>query len=71
MLITPVRPRDADDFNKRLIDRLRKDGRIFLSSTILGAHYMIRVNVLSYRTHLETMDLAIAVINECIAEMMK
>jgi len=62
---------DADDFNKRLIAMLREDGRIFLSSTTLGGHYMIRVNVLSYRTHLETLDLAIDVVSETIAAMIK
>jgi len=61
---------DTDDFNKRLIEALRSDGRIFLSSTILDGKYMIRVNVLSYRTHLETMDLAIDVLNENIAGLL-
>jgi glutamate/tyrosine decarboxylase-like PLP-dependent enzyme len=60
---------DIDDFNRQLIDELRKDGRIFLSSTPLDGKYMIRVNVLSYRTHLETMDLAIDVINENINKL--
>lgn len=61
----------VDDFNKNLITELRKDGRIFLSSTVLDGKYMIRVNVLSYRTHLETMDLAIDVINENINKLKK
>lgn len=60
---------DTDDFNRRLIAALRKDGRIFLSSTVLDDKYMIRVNILSYRTHLETMDLAINVINENIKRL--
>lgn len=60
---------DIDEFNRRLIDELRKDGRIFLSSTVLDGKYMIRVNVLSYRTHLETMDLAIKVLNENIRKL--
>ena len=62
---------DVDDFNRRFIDALRKDGRIFLSSTVLDDKYMIRVNVLSYRTHLETMDLAIEVINENIDRLVQ
>lgn len=62
---------DPDAFNKQLINRLRADGRIFLSSTTLGGKYMIRVNVLSYRTHLDTMDLAIKVINENIQQMLE
>jgi aromatic-L-amino-acid/L-tryptophan decarboxylase len=60
---------DADEFNKSLIDELRKDGRIFLSSTVLDGKYMIRVNVLSYRTHFETIELAIQVINENIQKL--
>ncbi len=60
---------DVDSFNKRLIEELRKDGRIFLSSTVLDGIYMIRVNVLSYRTHLDTMDLAIDVINENLEKL--
>jgi glutamate/tyrosine decarboxylase-like PLP-dependent enzyme len=60
---------DTDEFNRQLINELRKDGRIFLSSTILDGNYMIRVNVLSYRTHLEFIELAIKVINENINKL--
>jgi len=60
---------DADDFNRRLIAALRLDGRIFLSSTVLDGKYMIRVNVLSYRTHLETMDLALEVIYQNVRKL--
>jgi glutamate/tyrosine decarboxylase-like PLP-dependent enzyme len=56
-----------DAFNKRIIEALREDGRVFLSSTTLSGNYMIRVNVLSYRTHLETIDLTLAVLREIIA----
>lgn len=62
---------DADDFNRRLITALRADGRIFLSSTLLDGRYMIRINILSYRTHLDTMDLAIDVIQEKIASLLE
>jgi len=60
---------DVDDFNRQLIAALRKDGRIFLSSTVIDGRYMIRVNILSYRTHLETIDLAIDVINTHINKL--
>lgn len=55
---------DADDFNARLVDAIRRDGTILLSSTTLDGRYMIRFAVLSYRTHLETIDLAIEVIRK-------
>ncbi len=60
---------DANEFNRQLIAELRKDGRIFLSSTLLDGKYMIRVNVLSYRTHLEEMDLMIDVLNELVEKI--
>ena len=61
---------DADEFNRQLIAELRRDGRIFLSSTTLKGKYMIRVNVLSYRTHLEEMELMIDVLNEIIQKLL-
>jgi glutamate/tyrosine decarboxylase-like PLP-dependent enzyme len=53
---------DPNAFNKRLLEALRADGTIFLSSTVLNGAYMIRFAILSYRTHLETVDLAVDVI---------
>jgi glutamate/tyrosine decarboxylase-like PLP-dependent enzyme len=53
---------DPDAFNARLVEAIRRDGTILLSSTTLHGRYMIRFAVLSYRTHLDTIDLAIEVI---------
>lgn len=60
---------DADEFNRRLVDAIRRDGTILLSSTTLDGRYMIRFAVLSYRTHLDTIDLAIDVIRKTIATL--
>ncbi|NKB38577.1 MAG: aminotransferase class V-fold PLP-dependent enzyme [Gammaproteobacteria bacterium] len=60
---------DVNEFNRQLITELRKDGRVFLSSTLLDSNYMIRVNVLSYRTHIEEMDLMIEVLNEMVEKI--
>lgn len=54
---------DPDAFNKKLIEALREDGTIFLSSTVINGHYMIRFAILSYRTHKETIDIAVDTIN--------
>jgi len=61
---------DVDAFNKNIIDAMRSDGRIFLSSTTLSGKYMIRVNVLSYRTHLEQIDLAFDVLRDIIGSLL-
>ncbi|MBI1732921.1 MAG: aminotransferase class V-fold PLP-dependent enzyme [Gammaproteobacteria bacterium] len=58
----------ADDFNRRLVEAIRRDGTILLSSTTLDGRYMIRFAVLSYRTHLDTIDLAIDVIRRKVRE---
>ena len=53
---------DVDEFNRRLVERLRRDGTIVLTSTLIDNVYMLRLCILSYRTHIDTIDLAIDVI---------
>lgn len=60
---------DADDFNTRLLTELTQDGRIFLSSTQVGGRYFIRFPVLSFRTHLDHIDLAIDTISQKAAAL--
>lgn len=60
---------DADAFNARLVDAIRRDGTILLSSTTLDGRYMIRFAVLSYRTHLDTIDLAIDVLRRHVRNL--
>ncbi|MFQ5903661.1 MAG: pyridoxal phosphate-dependent decarboxylase family protein [Candidatus Binatia bacterium] len=55
---------DANEFNRRLIQEVQKDGRIFLSSTILDGKFVLRLAVLSFRTHLDWIDLALKVLWE-------
>ena len=55
---------DKNDFNKKLVEQLHKDGRIFLSSTILDGDVWIRCAILSFRTHLREVDLALNMIKE-------
>lgn len=55
---------DADEFNERLLQEVVRDGRVFLSSTRLNGQFIIRVAVLCFRTHLETIDLALSLLRE-------
>jgi aromatic-L-amino-acid decarboxylase len=50
---------DADAFNARLVRAIREDGRVFLSSSQVDGHFIIRLAVLAFRTHLDTIDLTI------------
>ena len=55
---------DPDTFNRRLIGAVQKDGRVFLSSTKIDGKFALRVAILSLRTHLETIELAIEILRE-------
>ena len=57
---------DKNDFNKKLVERLHQDGRVFFSSTLLDGEVWIRCAVLSFRTHLREMDLGLRMIRENI-----
>jgi aromatic-L-amino-acid decarboxylase len=59
-------PRDGDPnpFNQKLVEAIHSDGRVFLSSTLLDGRFVLRVAVLCFRTHLDTIDLALEVLKE-------
>ena len=59
----------ADKFNKALVDAIRDDGRIFLTSTTMAGRYTIRLAILGYNTHLDAVDTALTVIREKIDEL--
>ena len=60
---------DVDEFNRKLVEALRREGTIFLTSTLIDEVYMLRLCVLSYRTHIDTIDLAIDVIRRQVDEL--
>jgi glutamate/tyrosine decarboxylase-like PLP-dependent enzyme len=59
-----LEPARVNDINRRIVDALRSDGRIFLSSTMLDDKFVIRLAVLGFRTHRRTIDLALRLLKE-------
>ena len=55
---------DPDAFNRHLINAVQRDGRVFLSSTKIDGRFTLRMAILSLRTHLETIELAIEVLRD-------
>jgi aromatic-L-amino-acid decarboxylase len=53
---------DPDEFNRRLLDAVVRDGRIFISSTMLNGAYTLRLAVLAHQTHLDTIDMAVEIL---------
>jgi glutamate/tyrosine decarboxylase-like PLP-dependent enzyme len=60
---------DADTFNARLVDAVQQDGRVFLSSSRIDGRFILRLAVLAFRTHLDTIDLTLDILREKTAAL--
>ena len=54
----------ANAINQRIVESVRRDGRIFLSSTLLDGRFTLRMVALAFRTHRRTIDLALRILRE-------
>jgi len=54
----------ANAINQRIVESVRRDGRIFLSSTLLDGRFTLRMVALGFRTHRRTLDLALRILRE-------
>jgi aromatic-L-amino-acid/L-tryptophan decarboxylase len=63
-------PGDEDNrINRQLVEAIHADGRVFLSSTLINGVVWLRCAVVSHRTHLEEIDLALQMIREHIGKI--
>lgn len=53
-------------FNKKLVDEIHRDGRVFISSTHIDETIYLRLAVLNFRTHRQEVDLILSVLREKI-----
>lgn len=60
---------DANTFNKKLVEAIQHDGRIFISSTMLDGKFTLRFACLAFRTHLKTVDLLLKVLKEKVRKL--
>jgi glutamate/tyrosine decarboxylase-like PLP-dependent enzyme len=60
---------DANEFNKKLLEAVVADGRVFISSTMLDGDYTLRLACLAFRTHLKTLDTLLEVLRENVARL--
>ena len=59
----------ANELNRRLVDAVRRDGRVFLSSTDLDGRYTLRMAALAFRTHRRSIDLALGVLRDSLTRL--
>lgn len=57
---------DVNKFNEKLVQSVQQDGRLFISSTMLDGKFTLRLAVLSFRTHIDTIDQLIEILQEKI-----
>ena len=57
-------PEETDRLNQAIVDGSRRDGRVFISSTLLDGRFTLRMAAVSFRTHRRTIDLAVRVLKE-------
>lgn len=57
-----------NQINQEIVDRVRRDGRIFLSSTLLDGRFTLRMAALSFRTHRRSIDLALQILRQQTAD---
>ena len=62
---------DANEFNKKLLDAVVADGRVFISSTLLNGEFTLRFACLAFRTHLKTVDMLLDVLAESVRNLNK
>jgi len=60
---------EANAFNLQLQEAVRQDGRVFLSSTTIDGKVFIRLAVLSFRTHLSTINTCLTVLQEQVNKL--
>ncbi len=60
---------DIDDFNKRLMEAVHRDGRVFITSTKIEGRFTLRLAVLNFRTHRATIDYLLHLLKQKAREL--
>lgn len=66
----PTGNQNENAFNEELLRRIHADGRVFFSSTELDGKFVIRIAILCFRTTLDTVHLALQMIDEIMEELL-
>ena len=61
----------ANDFNKQLVEMVKADGRLLLTSTTLDGIYWIRIAVVSFRTHLKHIEIALELLEKGVKVLLQ
>ena len=59
----------ADEFNRRLLQAVHDDGKVFISSTMLNGDFTLRVAILHFRTHKSHIDYLLAFLKKTATQL--
>ena len=59
---------DANSFNQKLLEEIKEDGSVFLSSTTLGDVFWLRICIMVFRTHKKHVDKLLELLTKLIAK---
>ena len=65
----PTAKGGTDEFNKKVLEGVVADGRVFISSTVLDGKYTLRLACLAFRTHLKTIDTLLTVLKQQVEQL--
>ncbi len=60
---------DQNEFNERLVEAIRADGKVFISSTLIDDKFVLRLAVLHFRTHLDNVDYLLGLLQRLVVEV--
>ncbi|MCP4044863.1 MAG: aminotransferase class I/II-fold pyridoxal phosphate-dependent enzyme [Gammaproteobacteria bacterium] len=60
---------DPNEFNERLVEAIRADGKVFISSTLIDDKFVLRLAVLHFRTHLDSVDYLLGLLQRLVLEI--
>ena len=60
---------NANDFNKHLMEAIHHDGKVFITSTRLDGKLTLRLAVLNFRTHLDTIDYLLELLQKSVCKL--
>lgn len=71
MALTGLDDDEANRLNRELLDRINGRKRVFLTETMLGGRFVLRICILSFRTHLDRMEMCLEDIRTSMAEVLE
>lgn len=55
---------DANAYNKGIMESIKQDGRVFISTTTIDGQFVLRFVALSFRTHIEQVDILLQILRD-------